>query len=197
MSLTTLAKAKAYLKIPTGTTTDDALLTDLVNAACDAITSAISRNILSAQYADAYNGTGTGTLMLANTPITAVDSLAIVAPLASPLAAQNTTPLLLNVDFTFTQYALRLYRGVFPRGVANVVVAYTAGFAIVPSDLAHAATKWAAMRYRELERLGHKSKTLQGETVDFDLSELPPDVSAIVNRYQVKIPRIAVPTGIV
>lgn len=197
MPLTSLTAVKSYLRIPTGTTEDDDLLTSLANAASDAVQDAISRNILSASYTEAYNGTGTNTLMLANTPITAVSSLAIVAPLSFSGAPQSTTPLVLNVDFTFTQYALKLFRGVFPRGVANIRPGYTGGLAVVPADLIHVTTKWAALRYRELDRLGHKSKTLQGETVAFDLSEFSPADMQVINRYQVKIPVIAIPTGIV
>jgi hypothetical protein len=40
-----------------------------------------------------------------------------------------------------------------------------------------------ALRYRELERLGQKSKSIGGEVITFDLSEMPDDVMQVVNRY--------------
>jgi hypothetical protein len=187
MELTSRARVKTYLRLKSTEADDDGLIQVLADAANVSIVSAISRNILSDTFTETRDGTGSSTLMLANTPITAVSSLAFTAPRVTP------TPLVAGVDYAFTQYALRMLFGVFPRGVANVLVTYTAGYASVPADLAHAATKWAALRYRENERLGHSSKSISGETVSFDLSELPPDVAAIVNRYSVKIPLIGQP----
>lgn len=195
MELTSVPNVKRYLRLDTDDAKDDGLLQLLVDGANDAITSAISRNLLRSQYTEVRNGTGTNTLMLANFPVAAVGSLAITEPRAFDTAPQPTTPLVQNVDFAVTPYSVKLYRSVFPRGVANVTVEYTAGYATIPSDVVHAATKYAALRYRELERLGQKSKTQMNETIAFDTDELPPDVLAIVGRYQANIPLVAQPTS--
>jgi hypothetical protein len=189
--LTTVARLKGYLRLdPAKPSADDSLFADLVVSASTAIQNAISQNIFSVAYNETYNGTGTSTLMLGNTPVSSVTAVSIIAPLQFPSAVQQSTPLVANVDYTFTQWAVKLLRGRFPRGVANVAVAYVAGYTSVPMDLISAATKYAALRYREIERLGQKSKLLAGETVAFDLSEFPPDVQAVINRYSTKIPVI-------
>jgi hypothetical protein len=197
VQLTSVAALKRYLRLDTDQSKDDGLCQLLVSAANDAITSAISRNLLSDQYTEVRDGTGTRVLMLSNTPVTAIGALAFVGPQSFVNGPLPTTPLRAGVDFTFTPYSVKLYCGVFPRGTANVSIEYTAGYTAIPADIIHATTKWAALRYRELERIGQESKTIGGETVTFDLAEMPPDILGIVTRYQTKIPLVAQPTGLV
>lgn len=196
MPLTSVVAVKKVLRLDTTDTKDDALLQTLVDGATAAITQAIGRNLVSADYTEVRDGTGTPTLMLANYPITAVNSVAITYPLSAADAPANSTPLIEGVDFGFTTTAIKLLCGIFPRGVQNVTVDYTAGYASAPADIAMAATKYAVLRYQELQRLGQKSKTIAGETISFDLSEMPPDVLAICNRYQTKIPLVASLSGL-
>lgn len=184
IGMTNVPALKAALRIAVTVTTDDGLLRDLVDAANEALTNAINRNVLSANYTETRDGTGTKTLMLKNYPVTAVSSVQILSPgVVSPLP----TSLVQGTDYLFTPYALKMYAGVWPKAVGNVVVSYTGGYAAMPPDLARAATKYAAMRYRELERLGQKSKMLGGETISYDLDEFPPDVLGVVNRYSTGI----------
>lgn len=184
MNLTSVNRLASYLRLETTQQSqDNGLLQLLVDAANDAITKAVQRNVLSAQYSETRDGTGTDTLVLANYPVTAVGSLVVC-----------NAALIASTDFVFTATSIKLLKWArFPRGVANIAVQYTAGLGALPNDLCHAATKWAGLRYKETNRLGEKSKVLEGNTVDFDLSEMPEDVANIVSRYQSKIPLIASP----
>jgi hypothetical protein len=183
-AFTTGPQVKQYLRIPVTNTDDDGLLRSLADVANMAIAKSLLRNVLSASYTETRNGTGTPTLMLLNTPVTAVASVSIVGPLAQPNVIPPPVSLIQGVDYAVTPYSLKLYNGRWPRGIANVIVEYTAGYASIPADLGHVAAKVAALRYRELERLGQKSKIIAQENITFDLSEFPPDVEGILDRYR-------------
>jgi hypothetical protein len=185
VEFTDTPKLKAYLRIAITTTTDDGLLRTLADTANAEIAKALQRNILTASYTQTRNGTGTARLMLPNFPVTAVASVTLVGPPSQPNAGAPAQLLTLGVDYTFDAYGLVLYHGAkWPKGTQNVAVVYTAGYNSMPADLIHAASKVGALRYRELERLGQKSKVIDTENITFDLSELPPDVLAIVERYK-------------
>lgn len=184
VAFTDVPSVKAYLRIPITNTGDDGLLRSLVDGANAAVARSLLRNVLSATYTEVRNGTGTRTLVLKNFPVSAVTSVTIKQPFLQVGAPPPAVVLVQGVDYTFTQYSLKLYSGVWTPGVANVSVTYTAGYALIPGDLAHAAAKVAAIRYNELGRLGQKSKTIAGEIIAFDLAEFPPDVEAILARYR-------------
>jgi hypothetical protein len=92
------------------------------------------------------------------------------------------------VDYVWTPTAVQLLCGAFPRGVANVYLAYTAGFATCPADLEEKATKVAALRFKELDRLGQLSKSIGQETVQFDAKAFPNDVKDTLENYRCKVP---------
>lgn len=192
--LTTVAMVKRYLRMTpepiAGTSTtesaDDALIQILVDAVADAIARFCYRNFLSHEYTEVYDGSGSNVLVLPNYPISSVESLALVNARTVADGLQPSVDLTERVDFAVTPYAIKLYSMIFPRGVANVAITYTAGYTTAPKDLQHAAAKWSARRYREMERLGQKSKTIGGETVLFDISENDPDGEGILERYRAR-----------
>jgi hypothetical protein len=188
VEFTDVPKLKVALRIDTGQTigktVDDGLLRECADGANATIAKAIERNVLSATYTQTRNGTGTKRLMLPNYPVTAVASVTIVGPLPQPNVIPPPVSLTLGVDYAFDAYGLLMYFGVWPKRIQCVTVTYTAGYSSMPADLIRAATKLAAMRYREFERLGQKSKVIDQENITFDLDELPPDVKATVLRYQ-------------
>lgn len=200
LALTTVADIKRYLRMTPGqiaagggsaaagvTSVDDALLEIFRDAVSDAFVNACGRNFGVANYTERRDGTGTYMLVLKNYPVSTITSLAIVGPRATASVESPSTPLTEDVDFVFdTRGVIRLFSMTFPRGVANIQVEYQAGFTTPPSDLLHAASKWAAVRYRELDRLGQISKAMGGETVTFDTNDMPKDVRAIVDRYSSK-----------
>lgn len=202
LALTTPAQVKRYLRMtpaqiaaggaaaPAGVTSvDDGIIQDLVNAVSEAFAGYCGRNFKRDAFTERRNGTGTNSMVLINYPVISITSLSIVAPRSSASATTPTNPLTEDVDFVFdTRGRVQLFSIVFPKGVANVLIDYLAGYSTPPSDLSHAAAKWAAVRYREMDRLGQRSKTLGGETVSFDMADCPPDVLEIVRRYESQTP---------
>ena len=79
--------------------------------------------------------------------------------------------------YIFTDIMLVLIGYGFNRGMANVMVSYTAGFATVPLEIEQACIELIAFRYREAQRVGMSSKGMLGETTSFIVRDVPPSVA--------------------
>jgi hypothetical protein len=89
--------------------------------------------------------------------------------------------------FSGTQLSLRGYR--FNRGCQNVVVAYTAGYAITPPEIAQACVELVALRYRERTRVGEISKSMGGaETVSYSQKDLSEPIKTLLQQYRLVAP---------
>lgn len=178
--LTTLPNAKAWLGV--GTSGDDALLTRLVTAASQYIQAWLNRSIASASYTDTFDGTGKTKLMLGNYPITAVASVTVDGT-AIPASTGPTTP-----GYVFTRTAIMLRSYAFSCGVQNVVIAYTAGYTATPPELEQACIELIALRYRERDRIGQVSKSVNGEVVAFSQKDMSDDIKTILSNYKKVVP---------
>lgn len=174
--LTTLASVKTWLGITA--TTDDVQLARMVTAASDYIKAWLSRDITSTIYTnEKYHGTGNGTLVVRQWPITAIASITVDGSLVDPsLYAFDGRFIYLNNGYAFN------------KGRANVVVTYTAGYTTTPPSLEQACIEFIGMKYRERERIGHSSKNIGGETVAFIVTDLHPNVKTILRQYSNKVP---------
>lgn len=176
--LCTVDQLKQYIVLGRSAQSDTPLLGTMITACSAAIEKYLGRTILADTYTEVRDGTGTGTMVLSNYPILSVASVAIGTPPATRIALTADT------DFIVGRNAIRALGSAWPRGVANVAIVYSAGYATVPADLADACAKWTALRYRQLERIGQSSKTLAGETVTFDTSAMPADVKLTLDAYK-------------
>lgn len=123
-----------------------------VSAASLYILSACSvDNFNTADYSETYSGNGASRLFLRNWPVTGITALTINGVAITASTAWNTP------GYTFDKTSLILrpgtlafpntVPGIFTKGIANVQVSYTAGFATIPADLAQAAIEIAANTY--------------------------------------------------
>lgn len=169
--LTTLANVKAYLGLTA--TGDDVLLGNLITGASAWLKSVLNRDIVSTTYTETISGTGTSALILSNYPVTAVGSLAINGVAVAPSA------------FVFDDLGITLLDGAkFPYQPAAVSVTYTAGFVDVPWDIAQACVEIVAWRYKEKDRIGHASKSVNGEVVAFQTTDVPADVKTLISNWR-------------
>ncbi len=176
--LTTLTNVKAWFSPPLTSTADDALLTRLVTAASQFIQTWLGRQTAVQTYTEVRDGTGGRLLAFANVPVTAVASLVIDGMPILP-AADALSP-----GFLFSGSMLYLQGYRFTRGVQNVAVVYTAGFAATPPEIEQACIELVALRYKERDRIGHVSKSVSGETVSFLQKDMPPDVQTVLEQYR-------------
>ena len=197
--LTTLAAVRAYLS--TGQSpfpiTDDALLAGLIAAASQYIQTWLNRQIASQDYIEVRDGSGGHTMMFGAFPVTAVTSLAIDGVAVPAIPPVNpATPQVLTVGFfggpagyTFSPTVLGVRGYFFRRGIQNVQMQYTAGYAAVPPDLAQACIELVALRYRERTRTGEVSKHLGGaETVTYSQKDMAASTMTLIRQYRLQSP---------
>jgi len=178
--LCALADVKTYLGITD--TNSDAVLTSLVTNASAMVEQFCNRVFAQASYTETRNGNERVQLCLKNTPVTAVASVTI-----------NDTPVLPAVGATGTGYVfddisiyLRQggYQSAFIRGMQNVTVVYTAGFATIPMDVAQACIELVAQKYAKRNRIDKASETLgTQQTISFSQADMPAQVRTALQPY--------------
>lgn len=178
--LTTLIKFKQYLGLNNGT--DDVLIGRLITSESAGIESWLNRVILSASYTHVCSGNGGDTLLLPNYPITAISTLSI-----DGVAIAASTGVTV-AGYVFDEHRVGLRGYVFAKGMMNISITYTAGYATVPSDIEQACNEMVGLSYRERDRLGLASKGIAGEQTNFITAEMTNSVKSILNQYKRVIP---------
>ena len=175
--LTTLPNVKQWLGI--GGINDDSLLTRLITSVSTFIRTWLNRQLDSAVYTETYDGLGGVRLSTANYPITAVSSVTIDS-LVVPVSTSPTV-----AGFTFDSNGILLRQGYrFVRGVANVSVVYTAGYATIPGEIEQAAIEMIALKTAERRRVGISSQTLAGESVAYRDVDMTASIKSLLNQYK-------------
>ena len=178
--LSTVASAKAYLGI--SGTGDDTLLASLVSAASTLVQTWLSRDIPAQAYDERYNGPGGAVLVLPWTPINSI-SLLTIDGVTVPAATTDGT---LGYRFDDTMIVLAGYT--FTRGLLNVRVQWNGGFTVIPPDLVQSVNELVALVYKESDRIGQTSKSIQGEVVSFFSGDLPPRIKTVLQQYKRVVP---------
>jgi len=187
--LTTLSDVKGWLQNGQSSfpTTDDALLSRLITAASQYLQTWLNRQIPLADYIEVRDGTGGHRLQFACFPVVAVQSLTVDGQ-TIPQAGSSSSA---GYSFSTSQLSVRGYR--FCRGAQNVVIAYTAGYAITPPDIAQACIDLVALRYRERSRIGEVSKSLGGvETVSYSQKDFSDPIKTLLQQYRLMSPIVAI-----
>jgi len=181
-----LSDVKDYVFRGAGNQTkeDDNLLQRLISAASDWIRLETSRNFEVANYTEIRSGAGGRQLVMfvKNRPIISVAHVYVDGQEipAKPTGANN-----FNVNgYSFSDSYISLTGYLFTDGIDNVEIHYQAGFNSVPNDLEQTCVEAVAWAYREIDRLGQKSKILAGETVAFDMGALSERGKRALERYQ-------------
>jgi hypothetical protein len=185
--LTTLGEVKAWLQ--TGQAafpdTDDALLARLIAASSQFIRRWLSRNIALTDWYEVRDGTGGQRLTFGNFPVTAVWSLSVDGQGIPP--APSGGGFGAGYVFSPTELALRGY--VFTARSQNVVITYTAGYAVIPLDITQACIDLVCLRYRERTRIGEVSRATGGsETVTYSQRDMSDHVKLLLSQYRLVTP---------
>lgn len=126
--LLTLDEANAWLGLEADGGDTDAIVTAAIAAASDAIANYIGYDPNSRAYTQTLDGKDTKALYLRSYPITAVSSLVISGATINPSLYAVTEERIVFKDGSL-----------FPRGIQNITVAYTAGYTSMPELLKQAA----------------------------------------------------------
>jgi hypothetical protein len=174
IDLTTLANVKTWLGLSSNNT-DDGLLDRLITSSSSLIIEFLKRDVKTRVYTDeTHHGNGGSGLCLRQYPITTVSAVSVDGASVT--------------GFTFDERMVYLTSSVFTRGQANVKVTYTAGFAAVPFGLDQACVELVGVMYREKDRIGHVSKQLGGETVTFNVADLPARIKTSLRQWTNVVP---------
>ncbi|MEI7443268.1 MAG: head-tail connector protein [Burkholderiales bacterium] len=175
-----LSDVKSFMAI-TGTQ-DDPLLTSLIQAASNAMETVMNRTVAAASYTDLVDGNGKAGMMLSNWPVISVTSVTIDGTSVPASTGYGASGYAQDENVVF------LRNRVFTKGARNVSIVYQAGWATVPDDLKQACVETVALKYRQKEYAGYRSKSLAGETVSFDKGDFPDSVERILNNYKKVVP---------
>ncbi len=163
------------------TPVNDPALAPIVTNTNQAIDTYLSRNILAADYTETYKGNGSRAFMVNNTPINSVASLSILGQVVPP----TTTPLVPGFLYQADLGLFEVYGyGPIPAWMGAIAIAYNAGYASVPADLAQAAIEWAAFKYKTRQNIGVQTKSLDRETITYSQHAMPLSVKAILDIYR-------------
>ena len=103
------------------------------------------------------------------------------ASVVSPFATQA------GYFFTPTQLVIRGYA--VPRKAGCVTLRYTAGYLVIPPDLAQACIELVALRYRERSRIGEVARAIGGgETVSYSQKDMSDSIKTLIQQYRVVAP---------
>ena len=185
--LTTLADVETYLGLSAGNS-DEARLSALITACSTAFASYCGRQFASAGYTETRNGSGGASLWLKQSPITAVSSVMIngdVIPSGGGWNGGVQVP-----GFSFDDNFVYLFGYRFWKGQQNVQVAYTAGYAAIPADLAQACVEQVSFRYKEIKDLGRRSVAgpAPGQTLSFVVADFLPNTKRVLDLYRRRVP---------
>ena len=164
--LCVLADVKAFLGV-TSSATDGVLNTLIANVSAT-IESFCNRTFASTVYTERRNGNDGYRLFLANGPVTAVSSVSVDGIAIIPAPDALTSGYLADANTVY----LRGYT--FTRGIQNVSVSYTAGFATIPLDVAQACIELVASHFAKRERIDKASETLgTQQTISYSQADMP------------------------
>jgi hypothetical protein len=179
--LATLADLEAWLGLAAGNP-DEPVLQRLLDAVGAAVQAWCGRSFAAADRTETRDGTGGDRLAFAHTPVTAVAGVTVdgVAIPASPGPPQP--------GYLWSPTTLTLIGWRFTRGLSNIRLAYTAGYAATPPDVAQATLDWAAHVYREKDRIGMLAETVGGQVTSFLVRDMPPRVATLLAPHRRVVP---------
>ena len=190
MALFTSAEFKSHEGI--STTDHDTFITALIARTGDFVNKYLGRKVESASYTEFYDGSGTGTLQLANSPVTAVTSVhidqerdfgsAALVSSSNYVIYQNEGWLrwIPEVTTGFTA------AGHFPVGVQNVKVIYTGGFSSVPDDIKEAAILWSSAIFNRRRRAGLQAISSGSFSITYQTTTIPAEVKGLLDPYRMR-----------
>lgn len=195
-TLTTLENVHAWLPIPTGTTSEDPLLTRLIAATSNDFQRATNRpDLMQADYSEVRQGDGAAHMILYHWPINSITTLTVGGVAVSASSDRVAPGYYIDADIDPERiWELYLNGSVFTDG-AVIQIAYSAGYATVPGDIEQAVIDWVVYRYKGRPNVGtSQRRSLEGrglgDTVDVEIVDAPPSTKSVIERYRRKVPSL-------
>lgn len=157
-------QVKPWLEIPASETGSDDVLRLCMESATIFFESYCGRALEQQDRTQQFNGSGSHVLQLQEFPVTQINRVSIDSTWQFPTSIDTST-LLVDNDLFLVR------REVWPQGIRNIQVAYTAGYAhsCMPTDLVQACLLMVEFLYhgRSDHRLGVGNRNKMGETLTY------------------------------
>lgn len=181
VDLITVASAKEHLGITA--TTWDAVLQTLVTRVSGMVERYCDRTFASTAYTEDYDGDGSEVLLTRQSPIVSVTSV------HDDQNREFTSATLIQTTDYYVdtaKAAIKLIGGRFSRGVGNVRVAYTAGYASTPDAVAISVADIVGLYFNRRRSGGIASQSLGGQSTSW-LGDWPADIVAALEVYKMRV----------
>ncbi len=183
-----LAETKEFMGI--SGSSDDDLLTSLINYCFSALEDYLGRQIKSRTYTEErYDGDGTDTLIVYQYPITAISSI-----YDDPSLGFNSDTLIDSDDYLIDdqdRYPGRIRLAgedalslSFAKGKTNIKITYTAGYVTIPNTLKFGLLTYITSAYNKRKGHGTVVQSLGGQSVTWERMGIPREVKDIINDYK-------------
>lgn len=184
--------------------TDDTLLKRLLLAATDFFDNCVGRGIIAQSYTETRNGSDQVAMWLHNYPVTAVASLTINGVAIDASVDVRSWGYVFDANHIYMRSPASVegweqwiagfvplpnfFSGEptrFSKGVQNVTVVYTAGYASVPQDIKQAIVELVAWKYKAKDHIGQSTSQTAGVvTTSFVITNIPKEVRMIIDIYR-------------
>lgn len=175
---------KEHLDIDLTDTSKDNFLTNTLNAAWKAAVNYIGYDLNATDYVEYIDGDSTDSILLSYYPVISIasiyddmnrvfDSTSLVPATDYVLYEDTGKVRKLNSDGQYIVIGIPFSAIVWNKGVRNIKVTYTAGYATIPYDAARAVVLLAAWYAQRAGTEGKNSETLGGKTVQYDAYSIP------------------------
>lgn len=187
-NLCSLDDLKMHLEIESDS--QNTFLGKLVLRATQFIETYCNRQLASREFTEYYSGDGTNSIMLPNTPITAVTQIKDDKSGQADFDYDDTDE---NDAFSFEEWGkLLLTNGdvfrepssTYP--LRNYKIVYTGGYATAPEDLRQVCIELAAAKFylKDKQRQGIASKSVAGQTISYRPDDLSPAQKEVLEAYR-------------
>jgi hypothetical protein len=180
--LCTLTDVQTYTGISDGPTAT--IILALIPNASALIETFCNRTFASATYTETRNGGCGQKLYLSQGPVTAVASLIVDGVTIPPASGSVGYGYAFDKNILYIRPGAGGYPSEFNKGIQNVAVTYTAGYAVTPPDINQACCELIADKLAKRQRIDKRSETLgTQQTIGFNLSDMPAQVKAVLKQY--------------
>jgi hypothetical protein len=201
--LTTKETLKLWLPIASANTNDDVTIERLITAVSLDFMRATKRpDLLKATYTEARQGDGGRRMITYHWPIVAVTTLTVAGAAIATSRDKVENGYYFDADIDPERMWNIYLNGYTFSDAGAVKIAYTAGYdapgavlgdgeIALPEDIEQAVIDWCAYRYKERPNVAStQRRSNQGESVQSQLIDAPPNVLQVIERYKRELPSI-------
>jgi hypothetical protein len=176
--LTTLAKVKSFLSIPSTNADHDELLNNIISGVSEEIEKYCGRVFKAQSHTEYIDGEGLDRFMVKNFPINSITSIHDDLD-----RVYGSDTLIASSDYGYDANTgiVFMVSSLFSEGTQNIKIVYNGGYATIPLDLENAAISLVVSEY--LKYCGVINTTL-GQDLGSRPYYMRKDAEKIINRYK-------------